>query len=104
MTAFAAACILGLTSLPSVGKSLGWREFRFIQSKLGWLCLLLALTHCVLSDLPNTFVAFCYFPSNNLLPAVVPAVTVALKIPLILMDSCLTKIRRGHEYRGCLKA
>ncbi|XP_037309395.1 metalloreductase STEAP4-like isoform X2 [Pungitius pungitius] len=37
--------LLGLTSLPSVGGSLSWREFNFIQSKLGHLTLFICTTH-----------------------------------------------------------
>ena len=37
--------ILGISSLPSVGSSLSWREFTFIQSKLGWLALVAATAH-----------------------------------------------------------
>merc|ERR1719147_51855 len=45
--AYFAAVILGVTSLPSVSSSLTWKEFRMIQSKLGWLCLILATVHCM---------------------------------------------------------
>lgn len=38
-------CLLGVSSLPSVGATLSWREFTFIQSKLGWLALLTATVH-----------------------------------------------------------
>ena len=39
------AIILGITSLPSVTKALTWKEFAFVQSKLGWFCLLLGWAH-----------------------------------------------------------
>ena len=45
ITAFAIAIILGITSLPSVTKALTWKEFAFVQSKLGWFCLLLGWAH-----------------------------------------------------------
>ncbi|ELT89636.1 hypothetical protein CAPTEDRAFT_117237 [Capitella teleta] len=35
--------LLGITSLPSVGAMLNWREWRFVQSYLGHACLLLAM-------------------------------------------------------------
>ncbi|KAG7174390.1 Metalloreductase STEAP2-like [Homarus americanus] len=38
-------CILGVSSLPSVSATLTWREFTFIQSKLGWVALLTATVH-----------------------------------------------------------
>ena len=37
--------VLGVSSLPSVTAGLSWREFTFIQSKLGWVCLVLASLH-----------------------------------------------------------
>merc|ERR550517_896881 len=43
--AYFVAVILGLTSLPSVEASLSWLEFRMIQSRLGWFCLILATVH-----------------------------------------------------------
>ena len=45
VTAFALAIILGITSLPSVTNVLTWKEFAFVQSKLGWLCLCLGIAH-----------------------------------------------------------
>merc|ERR1712083_665353 len=42
---FALAAILGITSLPSVTDILSWKEFAFIQSKLGWLCLCFGTAH-----------------------------------------------------------
>ena len=47
--AYFVAVILGITSLPSVSASLSWREFRLLQSRLGWACLLLATTHCLVN-------------------------------------------------------
>ncbi len=43
VTAFALAVVLGITSLPSVTASLTWKEFAFVQSKLGWVRLFVAL-------------------------------------------------------------
>ena len=37
--------IVGVSSLPSVGATLTWREFNFVQSKLGWVALLTAVMH-----------------------------------------------------------
>ena len=37
--------VIGITSLPSVGGSLSRREFRFVQSGVGWAALLLAVLH-----------------------------------------------------------
>ena len=45
VSAYALAVLLGITSLPSVTNVLTWKEFAFVQSKLGWLCLILACAH-----------------------------------------------------------
>lgn len=39
--------VLGISSLPSVTATLSWREFTFIQSKLGWVALIAAASHDV---------------------------------------------------------
>ena len=46
--AFALSVVLGITSLPSVTSSLTWKEFTFVQSKLGWTALFLACSHDLL--------------------------------------------------------
>jgi len=101
--AYFAAAVLGVTSLPSVSSSLSWREFRMIQSWLGWVCLLLASAHCALIgwSWTNLWKFECIFPSSTQLPLVLPAITVLLKIPLVLpcVDSRLTSIRQGKEFR-----
>ena len=51
MAAWCLAIILGLASLPSLASSLSWREFRLLQSRLGWLCLLAATTHCLVAGM-----------------------------------------------------
>ena len=37
--------VLGITSLPSVAKSMSWQEFRMVQSRLGWLVVVLSAAH-----------------------------------------------------------
>ena len=58
MLAFALAIVLGITSLPSVTSSLTWKEFSFVQSKLGWTALLLACTHDFLYGLQGFALMF----------------------------------------------
>ncbi|KAK3857761.1 hypothetical protein Pcinc_036001 [Petrolisthes cinctipes] len=98
---FVMAGILGVASLPSVSATMTWREFNFIQSRLGWFTLVLALAHVIFhgwAQLIN-FNLPCYLPSIGQLVVVVPLVTVILKIPLLLpcVDSALTNIRQGYE-------
>ena len=45
---FGLAIILGITSLPSVTDVLTWKEFAFVQSKMGWLCLVFGTAHDLL--------------------------------------------------------
>ncbi|KAK4320683.1 hypothetical protein Pmani_008465 [Petrolisthes manimaculis] len=98
---FVLAGILGVASLPSVSATMTWREFNFIQSRLGWFSLVLALAHVIFhgwAQLIN-FNLPCYLPSIGQLVVLVPLVTVILKIPLLLpcIDRPLTNIRQGYE-------
>ena len=100
------AIILGITSLPSVSSSLSWREFRFIQSKLGWLCLLLSTVHCLASGWKKLLVFDdCIFPGSKLTPLILPALTIILKLPLLLpcVDRRLTEIRIGKTFTRLLR-
>ncbi|XP_029360840.1 metalloreductase STEAP4-like [Echeneis naucrates] len=94
--------LLGLTSLPSVGGSLSWREFSFIQSKLGHLTLTICTTHGYIYGwkkflLPSTYK--WYTPPGYMLCLIVPSVVLVLKVLLLLpcVDRTLTRIRQGWE-------
>ena len=56
MTAYALAVVLGICSLPSVTNILTWKEFAFVQSKLGWLCLCFGVAHDVLKGWSEKYV------------------------------------------------
>ncbi|KAF3839812.1 hypothetical protein F7725_018529 [Dissostichus mawsoni] len=89
--------LLGLTSLPSVGGSLSWREFNFIQSKLGHLTLLYAQHMATFTAGINFFVPP---PTNGyMLCLIVPSVVLVLKALVLLpcVDRTLTRIRQGWE-------
>ena len=106
VTAYALAVILGVSSLPSVARSLSWREFRMLQSRFGWVCLIMATLHCIIEGWPKKIIAFdCIFPSTNQLPLYLPLITIALKLPLSLIFRCrLKKIREGidaKDQKGC---
>ncbi len=94
---FALAVVLGITSLPSVTASLTWKEFAFVQSKLGWLCLLLACAHNLLYGWPYLNGPSCHVPSSFQYCMYLPALTILLKIPLIFLSGYLDKIRGGWE-------
>ena len=101
--AYFTALILGLTSLPSVEASLSWLEFRIIQSRLGWFCLILATTHALANGW-HKLLRFhdCIFLGTEQIALILPLITLALKVPLLLpcVDWRLTKIRAGREYSG----
>jgi len=100
--AYFAAVVLGVTSLPSVSSSLSWKEFRLIQSWMGWLCLLLASIHCAANGWQKLFkLQDCIFLGSEQVPLILPALTILLKIPLVFpwVNTRLTQIRQGKVFR-----
>ncbi|KAM8967135.1 metalloreductase STEAP4-like [Pelodytes ibericus] len=94
--------LLGITSLPSVSNAVNWREFRFVQSKLGYLTLVLCTAHTLAYGGDR----FIYGPSYKwFLPPVfvvsliIPCAVLAMKFIIIIpcLDSRITKIRQGWE-------
>ncbi|RXN37027.1 metalloreductase STEAP4 [Labeo rohita] len=97
--------LLGITSLPSVSNSLNWREFRFVQSKLGYLTLLLCTAHTFLygwNRFLNPESYRWWMPPAYMLSLVVPCVVLILKLILITpcVDRKVTRIRQGWERQG----
>ncbi|XP_059363906.1 metalloreductase STEAP4-like [Carassius carassius] len=97
--------LLGITSLPSVSNSLNWREFSFVQSKLGYICLLLCTAHTFLYGWDRFLKPSSYrwwMPPAYMLSLVVPCVVLILKLILITpcVDSKVTRIRQGWERQG----
>ncbi|CAL8290925.1 unnamed protein product [Merluccius merluccius] len=97
--------LLGLTSLPSVGGSLSWREFTFVQSKLGHLTLLICTAHGYIYGwnkflCPSTYK--WWTPPGYMLCLVVPSVVLVLKLLILLpcVDRSLGRIRQGWERTG----
>ncbi|XP_054636862.1 metalloreductase STEAP4-like isoform X2 [Dunckerocampus dactyliophorus] len=94
--------LLGITSLPSVSNALSWREFSFIQSKLGHLTLLLCTLHTYLYGWDKFLRPSMYkwhTPEGYMVSLVVPTVVLVLKLLLLLpcVDRNITRIRRGWE-------
>nr|XP_055066132.1 metalloreductase STEAP4 [Misgurnus anguillicaudatus] len=94
--------LLGITSLPSVSNSLNWREFRFVQSKLGYITLLLCTLHTFLYGWDKFLKPSSYnwgTPPVYMLSLVVPCLVLILKLILITpcMDHKVTRIRQGWE-------
>ena len=59
--AYALSVVLGITSLPSVTNVLTWKEFGFVQSKLGWLCLVFGSAHELFFSWPHLLSYHCSF-------------------------------------------
>ena len=125
---FALSIVLGITSLPSVTSSMTWKEFAFVQSKLGWIALLLACAHDMFYGWPYINSPSCYIPSSFQvgIPTAgsgfnyrqgttffmlfqyclyFPGLAILLKIPLILpgISHHLDKIRGGYERKRLRK-
>ncbi|KFZ59867.1 Metalloreductase STEAP4, partial [Podiceps cristatus] len=94
--------LLGITSLPSVSNNVNWREFRFVQSKLGYLTLILCTAHTLVYG-GNQFLRPSsyrwYLPSAYMLSLIVPCIVLVVKFVLIFpcLDKPLTRIRQGWE-------
>merc|ERR1712154_67796 len=97
------------------------KEFAFVQSKLGWIALLLACAHDMFYGWPYMDSPSCkIFGSQKIIPSsfqyclYFPGLAILLKIPLILpgISHHLDKIRGGYERKrlskqsknGCLQA
>lgn len=94
--------LLAITSLPSVGNALNWREFTFVQSSLGYAALTLSVMHTLFFGWDFAFFpgAYPYYlPPVYLLALVLPCVVlvgrVLLGLPCLAFK--LAKIRRGWE-------
>ncbi|XP_024917332.1 metalloreductase STEAP4 [Cynoglossus semilaevis] len=99
---FGVYILLGITSLPSVSNALSWREFSFVQSKLGYLTLFLCTFHTYLYGW-NKFLSPSnyrwYTPPGYMLSLVLPSIVLVLKLLLLVpcVDRSLTRIRQGWE-------
>ncbi|XP_062302392.1 metalloreductase STEAP3 [Osmerus eperlanus] len=94
--------LLAATSLPTVANSLNWREFSFIQSRLGYAALVMATLHTLIygwdRGLDPEQYRF-YLPPPFLLVAVVPCGVLLARLGLALpcVARRLGRIRRGWE-------
>ncbi|KAG9349732.1 hypothetical protein JZ751_028180 [Albula glossodonta] len=94
--------LLAVTSLPSVGNSLNWREFSFVQSRLGYTALTIATLHTLTFGWDRAFQPGSYkfyLPPSFMLELVLPCAVllgrVGLELPCI--SQRLARIRRGWE-------
>ncbi|XP_077159733.1 STEAP1 protein isoform X2 [Paroedura picta] len=94
--------ILAVTSIPSVSQSLTWREFHYIQSKMGYLALLLCTIHALVfawNKWIDVGQFLWYTPPSFMIAVLLPIVALACKS--ILLFPCLRKrlqkIRAGWD-------
>uniref|UniRef100_G3T7K1 Ferric oxidoreductase domain-containing protein n=1 Tax=Loxodonta africana TaxID=9785 RepID=G3T7K1_LOXAF len=94
--------LLAVTSIPSVSDSLTWREFHYIQSKLGMVSLLLGTIHALIFAW-NKWVDIkqfvWYTPPTFMIAVVLPIVVLISKVILFLpcLRKKILKIRHGWE-------
>ncbi|XP_053323603.1 metalloreductase STEAP4-like [Spea bombifrons] len=94
--------LLGITSLPSVSNAVNWREFRFVQSKLGYLTLLLCTAHTLVYGGDRFIYGYAYkwfLPPAFVISLIIPCAVLVMKFILVVpcLDSRITKIRQGWE-------
>ena len=96
--------IQGLASLPTVNQSMSWREWDFVQSKLGYAGLFFGFLHVLFYAgivlTPRSIRRWKYgIPHQLFLLLVFAAIVMLLKVFLILpgISSMLKRIRAGWE-------
>merc|ERR1712241_1103898 len=75
---YALAVLLGITSLPSVTNVLTWKEFAFVQSKLGWICMIFACAHDMFYGWPCINGPSCNVPPTFQYALYLPGLALAL--------------------------
>ncbi|XP_046564666.1 metalloreductase STEAP4-like [Haliotis rubra] len=101
IVAFVLLCLLATTTLPSVSDSLNWREWRFVQSSLGFTLLFVSAGHVLIMGLPRWIETG--FPESftiiSFLCLILPISVVIMKLILLLpcVDKYVSKIRKGWE-------
>ncbi|XP_078678915.1 metalloreductase STEAP2-like [Branchiostoma floridae x Branchiostoma belcheri] len=94
--------VLGVSSIPSITNAMNWREFNFVQSKLGWLVLLFAIVHNAVYG-AEVFTLPALFSSYTIalfqLTLILPAILILMKVVILLpcVSSRVDRIRRGWE-------
>ncbi|XP_021375394.1 metalloreductase STEAP2-like isoform X2 [Mizuhopecten yessoensis] len=98
--AFISLCVIAISTIPSVTNTLNWREWRFVQSKLGHLTMFLSLVHVIIMGAPGWAKGpMVMVRSITFLSSVLPFLTLFFKLVLSLpfIGCYIKKIRRGWE-------
>ncbi|KAI5621058.1 metalloreductase STEAP3, partial [Silurus asotus] len=94
--------LLAITSFPSVGNILTWREFTFVQSGLGYTALTLCVMHTLVFGWNFAFSSKAYafyMPPSYMLAVFLPCAVLVCRCFLLLpcISTRLARIRRGWE-------
>ncbi|KAM4026219.1 metalloreductase STEAP3 isoform 2-T4 [Anomaloglossus baeobatrachus] len=97
--------LLAVSSLPSISSSLTWREFTFIQSRLGFGALVLCTLHTLTFGWKRAFEwsrYVFYLPPTFTLTLTLPLLIISCRVVFLLpcINQKLKKIRRGWEKDG----
>jgi predicted dinucleotide-binding enzyme len=96
--------LLALASIPAIGNLLNWREWNFIQSKLGTLTLLFAIGHVFAMAAPRWVQqpSVKIFYSVGFLCVFFPVITILMKFLFWLpcFSRPILRIRRGEKPKG----
>ncbi|XP_073437990.1 STEAP1 protein [Dendrobates tinctorius] len=100
--ALAILALLAVASIPSIGNSLSWREYAFIQSKLGHIALFLSTVHTLVfawNKWADTKQYIWYTPPTFMLVVFLPSFVLICKTVLLLpcFSKRIQKIRCGWE-------
>ena len=102
--AFVLMGVVALTSIRSIGDSLNWSEWRYVQSHLGYIVLAFATGHVIIvcyrgwwrRGFPTVLLKLTFW--SILLPIAVLVLKLAFSLPPL--SGYLHKIRRGWEREG----
>ena len=97
---FLAFCLIAVSTFPSVSASLNWREWRFIQSRLGHVALFLAVIHVIVMGAPGWIKKpWAIYSSITFLSSIIPWITILSKLCLCFpcIDRYVTRVRKGWE-------
>jgi metalloreductase STEAP2 len=93
--------IMAITTIPSISRSLSWREWRYVHSHLGFVSVLLTACHLTVKGAPLWMDkdAKDIIPTITFLSCVLPWATIVMR--LILYMPCVYRrvrnIRKGHH-------
>jgi predicted dinucleotide-binding enzyme len=71
--------LTGMTSAPSVTPKLGWREWRLMQSRLGWASLVLGTSHILVLGAPD------WVTKQHTWPKGMPTITLISTAPVLVL-------------------